>query len=390
MRGLFVVLSFTLAACAKSEPPKPAKSAPSASASAARAEASGGSRLASPTAFELTSGPRGATLIWGPLGPTRPTLVRIELDAGGRRSGSASVLLDASSRTGEISDLAAAFVDDRLAVAWLERSGNKARVRAAWASAKARVFELGAAWRGPPTARGNIVVAARRGKGLVFARGDEVSCIEPGRHACYAFAFHELDADQARPAGLSLSVPVPCTDNATSLIVLQERYHYGVCTDTGRGPVTTMFTITPEPAYARATPVLEGCEPAGSFVDKGSAWLVADCGGAGTPSSPRGEKRRAARLGGGDADVEYLDMRSPKLECKAGIAAVRASGFELLLHEPRGRLEALLPSALVPRGARAVWTGQVLLVASSAGNALRVARYSCERDAWQESSVDLE
>jgi len=83
-------------------------------------------------------------------------------------------------------------------------------------------------------------------------------------------------------------------------------------------------------------------------------------------------------------------MRSPKLECKAGIAAVRASGFELLLHEPRGRLEALLPSALVPRGARAVWTGQVLLVASSVGNALRVARYSCTRDAWEESSVDLE
>src|SRR6185503_653269 len=94
-----LVLSFALAACAKHAPPdptKPAASAPSASA------ASGGSRLASPTAFELTAGPRGATLIWAPLGAGRPTLVRIELDGAGSRQGSASVLLDAGARAGEI------------------------------------------------------------------------------------------------------------------------------------------------------------------------------------------------------------------------------------------------------------------------------------------------
>src|SRR6185503_1665226 len=102
-----------------------------------------------------------------------------------------------------ISDLAGAWVDERLALAWVERTAEKARVRGAWATPKARVFEFGTSWRAPPTARGNVVVAARRGAALVFARGDEVACIEPGRHACYAFAFHELGAERATRAGLS-------------------------------------------------------------------------------------------------------------------------------------------------------------------------------------------
>jgi hypothetical protein len=225
-----------------------------------------------------------------------------------------------------------------------------------------------------------VTVAARGDKALVFSRGDEVGCIDPGKHACYAFLFHELAADAAKRTGLPLSVPVPCTDNATSLLVLSDRYHYGVCTDTGRGPVTTVFTLTPEPAYARADPVLEGCEPAGTFLFQGKAWLIANCQG----------NRRAARIGGSDDEVEYLDLRSPRLDCRGGIAAIRASGFELLLDQPRGRLEALLPSAIAPRGSRAAFTGRALLVASSVGQSLRVARYVCERDQWVESNVDLD
>jgi hypothetical protein len=204
--------------------------------------------------------------------------------------------------------------------------------------------------------------------------------VDPGRNACYSFYFRELGAEGATPAGLPLSVPVPCTDNATSLVTLAERYHYGVCTDSSSGPVTTVFSITPEPAYARAEPVLAGCEPAGTFTWLGSAWLVADCQG----------NRRAARVGGGDEDVEYLDLRSLRLDCKEGVAAVHSAGFDLALVEPRGRLEALLPSAIAPRGSRAVWTGRVLLVASSAGTSLRLARYACTGSSWQETSVDLD
>jgi hypothetical protein len=376
-RAAVIASAIAVAACSK---PTATKPSPSASASAARAPGASGSRLGSPTAFELVRGPRGTTLIWAPPGNAGPTLVRLELDQAGSRTGSASVLLDASARGGDVTDLAAAFVGERLAVAWIERAGDRSRVRAAWAAPKARVFELGPAFRGPPGAGGPRTGCARRDAALIFSRGDEVGCIDPGKHACYAFLFHELGADAVKRSGLPLSVPVPCTDHATSLLVLPERYHYGVCTDTGRGPVTTVFTITPEPAYARADPVLEGCEPKGTFLWQGNAWLVAECQG----------NRRAARIGGSDDEVEYLDLRSPRLDCRAGIAAIRASGFELLLDQPRGGLEALLPSAIAPRGARASFTGRALLVASSAGNALRVARYVCDKDQWAESSLDLD
>jgi hypothetical protein len=373
-----VASALLVAACSK---PSATKPAPSASVSAARAPASAGaSRLGSPTSFELVHGPRSTTLVWAPSHRAGSRLFRLELDQAGGRTGSTAVLFDEGARLGEVTDLAASYVGERLAVAWIERAGERASVRAAWAAEKARVFELGPAFRGPPGARGNVTVAARGDKALVFSRGDEVGCIDPGKHACYAFLFHELAADAAKRTGLPLSVPVPCTDNATSLLVLSDRYHYGVCTDTGRGPVTTVFTLTPEPAYARADPVLEGCEPAGTFLFQGKAWLIANCQG----------NRRAARIGGSDDEVEYLDLRSPRLDCRGGIAAIRASGFELLLDQPRGRLEALLPSAIAPRGSRAAFTGRALLVASSVGQSLRVARYVCERDQWIESSIDLD
>jgi hypothetical protein len=384
-RAVAAALVLTALACGRREPPpKPQRKAPAASSGP------GASRLASSTAFELAVHPGGATLVMAQHGKHRPPFASVSLDEAGARRGSAVALLEASARGGEVTDLSAAFAGDRLAVAWIERSGEGARARAAWAEPKARVFELGPAWRGPPTARGNIVVAAKWGRGsarerdgargLVFVRGSEAPCVEPGKDACYSFYFRELAADGASPAGLPLSVPVPCTDNATSLVTLDDRYHYGVCTDTGGGPVTTVFTIMPDPAYARADPILRGCEPAGTFTWLGSAWLVADCQG----------NRRAARIGGGDEDVEYLDLRSLRLDCGDGIATIHAAGFALALTEARSRLEALLPAAIAPRGSRAVWTGRVLLVASTAATSLRLARYACTGSTWQETSVDLD
>jgi hypothetical protein len=318
--------------------------------------------------------------VLAPPGVGRPGLASVALDAAGTRRGSLSPVLAAGARDGDVTDVSAAFVADRLAVAWVERRRDGARVRATWAEPKAPVFELGAAWRGPPSARGNVIVAGRRSAALVFARGEEAPCVEPGMNACFGFSFHELGAEGAKRGPVSLSVPVPCTDHATSLVVLPERYHYGVCTEGGKGPVTTVFTITPEPAYARAEPVLEGCEPAGTFTWRSSAWLVAECQG----------NRRAARIGAGDEEVEYLDLRALRLDCRAGAAAVRAAGLELVLDSPRGRLEALLPNTLAPRGSRAVWTGQTLLVASSVGTSLRLARYACDGDAWRETNIDID
>jgi hypothetical protein len=47
----------------------------------------------------------------------------------------------------------------------------------------------------------------------------------------------------------------------------------------------------------------------------------------------------------------------------------------LTLDAPQSRLEALLPEAIAPVGARAVWTGEALLVAVPDGSDLLLRRF---------------
>lgn len=332
-------------------------------------------RLATPTAFDLTASARGALLVWAPAGRHPAALQQLELDATGAARGGVEAVVDASVVTGEVSDLSAAWVGERLAVAWLERQGPKASVRAAWAGVAGAPFELGAAWSGPRLARGNVVVAARGERALVFARGDEAPCIDAGKHGCFAFAFHELEQKRAVPTGLPMSVPVPCTDNSASLVVRGSRFHYGVCTDAGRGPVTTMFSIQRDPEYARADSLLEGCTPAGTFVWHDAAWLVADCEGG----------RRAARIG--DDPPEFLDLHGQRLECTSGKLRVRAPSLDLALEEPRSGLAPLLPPDVAQAGSRAAWTGRVLLVVSSFAEQLQVTVRECRGDRLETATL---
>jgi hypothetical protein len=354
-----------LGACAK-RPAAPPDAVSSAAASASVPAPSVG-KLGTPTAFELAASPTGATLVWAPENRANGALRRVELDASGRFQGEAVQGLESAALSGEVADLAAAWVGSRLALAWVERRADKARVRAAWSGTTAPPFELGAAWRAPQMARGNLVVAARDDRALVFARGDEAACIEPGRHGCFAFEFHELGPDGAKKTGLPMSVPVPCADDSAQLAVVGARFHYGVCTNTGDRPVTTMFTIERNPDYARADPMLEGCTPAGTFVWQGAAWLVAECEGG----------RRAARLGARDEPAEFLDLHGARLECKNGGASIRAASLDLALDEPRSGLAALLPKELAPPGARSVWTGRALVVGTTLGAGVRLVRYTC-------------
>lgn len=343
-----------------------------------------GVRLVTPTAFDVVPSAAGATLSFVEATPRRT--VRLELDANGAASGPARLALDGAAMPGEPSDLAAAWVQGRLALAWVERSGSSARVRAAWARAEGvnpaappKIFELGSAWLGPRTARGNLVVAARGERALVFARGEQAACVDPGHKSCFGFSFHELQADRAVVTGLPLTVPVPCTDHSAALAVIGGRWHYGVCTDTGKAPMTTMFTIEHEPEYARADRLLEGCRPTGTVVFGGAAWLVGDCQG----------NRRAVRVAGREEPLEFLELRTVRLECAADGTRVRAPGLDLVLDEPRGGLEALLPSDLAPPGSRAAWSGRALVVAATGSGALSLTRHRCEGGRLARDTVPL-
>lgn len=375
----FLALTAALGACAKRDP----DARPLASASAAPLAASsrsgppGASSLDTPTAFELTPSRDGATLLFAPAEANQGALKKLDFDANGAVRGTATALFGPDKLGGDVSDLTAVWVKTELALAWVERHGPKARVRAAWANGGGRVFELGAAWVAPQNARGNVAIAAREATALVFARGDQAACIEPGRQGCFGFAFHELEGDQARATGLPLSVPVPCTDASATLAVVGSRWHYGVCTDNGSRPVTTLFSIQRDPEYARADRLFEGCTPVDTLVWDGAAWLVADCEGA----------RRAVRIGAGDEAPVYLDLRTPRFDCQHGTAGIRTSGFALALDEPRGKLTALLPREIAGPKARAVWTGRALVVADTSGTELRIRRHACAGDRLETSEV---
>jgi hypothetical protein len=369
-----LVLGLALGACAKRPPPP----APAASTSAAPRIALGS--LGTPTGFELVASATGATLVWAPSRRTDGALKKVELDGDGALRGAATAAVPGGAVAGDISDVAATWVDGRLALAWVERTGAAARVRATWAEAGGPPFELGAAWAAPGTARGNVVVAARDGQALVFARGSETACTDPTRHGCFGFDFHELEPGRAKKSGLPLSVPVPCASDSAQLVVVGTRFHYGLCTDTGERPITTMFTIERNPDYARADPLLEGCTPVGTFVWRGAAWLVADCDGG----------RRAVRLGARDEAAQFLDLHARRFDCHAGIASLRAPSLDLELEEPRSSLTALLPRELAPAGARAAWTGRALVVATPLGERVRLVRHRCQGERLEASTLELE
>ena len=373
------ILALALGAgCAKRGPPSLSGAGSSSAFASVPAPSVG--KLGTQTAFELAASAAGATLVWAPRERAHGSLRKVELDASGSFQDAAAQALEPSAISGEISDLAAVWVKSHLVLAWVERQAATARVRAAWAGAAAPPFELGPAWSAPRTARGNVVVAARGDQALVFARGDEAACIEPGRHGCFGFEFYELASGSARKAGLPMSVPVPCADNSAQLAVVGERFHYGVCTNTGERPVTTMFTIERNPEYARADALLEGCTPAGTFVWQGAAWLVGDCDGG----------RRAARLGARDEPAQFLDLHGSRLECRGGAARLRAPSLELVLDEPRAGLSGILPPELAPPGARVVWAGRALLVATTLGDGVRLARYACLGDRLEQTQLDAQ
>jgi hypothetical protein len=378
--------AFALAciACSKSPSPSTAPSAAASSASAGSRPVGAGVSLVTPTAFDLVPSSAGATLVF--VEASAKKALRLELDARGAAGGALEVVLDGGAMPGEPSDLAAAWVGERLALAWIERDAAKARVRAVSlrpdavnTAAPPEVLELGRAWVAPRTARGNVVVAARGERALVFARGEATPCVDPAQQGCFGFSFHELHAGRAVATGLPLAVPVPCTDHSAALAVVGRRWHYGVCTDTGKAPMTTMFTIEHDPEYARADRLLEGCKPTGMLHFGGAAWLVGDCQG----------NRRAVRIGGRDEPLEFLELRTARFECTSDGARVRAPGLDLALDEPRGRLEALLPEDTVPASGRAVWSGRALVVAATGAGPLTLSRHRCEAGRPVKETVEL-
>ncbi len=377
------LLGLTLLSCKRPAPNAAAKAGAATSANPSPANVD--RTLLDLGAFDFVNSQNGAVLVWA--SKTSGALELAELDESGwqLRVEALLPLPDARAPTlATIGEVAATVRGTDLAVAWLERSSTSTRargfVRPLQGGSAGHVVEIGNVLEPVSAPRGNLALTNHDGHFVVLARGQQSECTDASAHDCVGFGFHRLEADRATAQGLPLTVPLPCAQNAVSFAVTSSRWYYGVCSQSTGKPVTTLFSIQPDPEYARADQLLEGCSPLGALAEHDELWLVGDCGGA----------RRALRVRGGNA--ETLEMRVDRSEagCESGYPVIRQAGpagMRLVLGVARDRLEAFLPEALSTAGARAVWTGHTLLVASPQHGALTLKGYQCDSTLLREVAL---
>jgi hypothetical protein len=364
------------AALKKSAEPPPQASPPSAEPAAPRTLATAG-------AFDLALGARGPLLVWAPGRATEAGLLLAELDALGAARAAPRAVASAENDD-EVIEIAMATGANQVGIGWRESGSAGSRTRALLlplgdadhARAPVAPVLLGSAPPDRTAARGRVALAgAEDGRVRALYATGPSECIESSVGPCTGFGFRELGS--AAPARQEpwLSVPQPCAVGAATLAALRGHWYYGLCTWTGDTPTTTAYSIHMEPSYARADEVLRGCTPLGmTRIDAATVLLGGDCG----------PIRRAVRLTIDPSPPAELPLVDLALVCEQGHAVLRATGWALSLQAPRDRLEAVLPQALAPAGARAVWSGRALLIATPTPAGLELHVHSCQGGALRE------
>lgn len=324
-------------------------------------------------AFELIATKSGAALAWGE--PKSGRLLVAFLDEGGDARGE-PVRVERTGRAGaEVIEVAAASLDDRVGVAWIDRAGQTTASWGALGDAGTRSFSaalaLGASQVEAATRRGAIALSASDKNELVaLRRGPDEPCPGDKEKTCAAFAFRELLSVGPQARGLPLSVPSPCLRPLVGFALVKDRWHYALCSTAEGPPVTMAFNVQRTPYYADAKPLLRGCQPIGMLVVEGAVLIAAECEAG----------RRAVRVGDMTTPVTTLDVSRAELACERGRPRVRIPGEPALafaLDQPMSGLGPILPASLASPGSRAAWTGSRLLVASWARSNVVLRRFGC-------------
>jgi hypothetical protein len=355
----------------------------------ARAVSFADRHVSSAGAFDLVTTEGGAALVWAPARSTSLSLSLLDELGAARRTEPVFTEADDAGTApsgASISEVAAVARQSELGIAWLEQAGGAARsrgvVRPISDSASApRVIEIGAVLGPASKPRGNLAITSSKDRFLVLSRGQKSECIDATENDCVGFGFHRLDATGAKAQNLPLTVPLPCDQNSVSFAVAGSRWYYGVCSRATGKPITTLFSIQTDPEYARADRILEGCLPLGALSQGGDLLVVGDCGG----------ERRGVRVRGGNAETSELRVDRLDAVCDAShplLHQLGPNGLRLSLDAPRDRLEAFLPSNIAAPAARAVWTGQTLLVAAVSSGAVTLKGYRCDSTLLREVSLD--
>ncbi|MDD9932192.1 MAG: hypothetical protein OXT09_01235 [Myxococcales bacterium] len=303
------------------------------------------------------------------------------LDAGGAARGDL-VELDACAGQPQgsdgISEMALAAAAGRLGAAWILEAGERARLIGTHGDAAVRSLASPAPISDSVprsrSAAGRVsMTATRAGQLLIAYRTPPGPCErgDGGRCAHYVARLHPQVAP-SRGRGVELrEVPEPCDVMLAGTLVQAGTWFDAVCAHKPE-PVTTVFVIQPEISYAEAIEALPGCLPLGLAPTERGAVLLGRCGaqlGART-LSPDGRDDRELR-----AAVRAVTCRDGRPRLTLGDQDGPAAELSLTSH--MSGLGLLLPPELAPAGARAVFTGESILVARAREGRLLLQRHAC-------------
>ncbi len=331
-------------------------------------DASRGERaLSHPAAFDLVGTPPGATLIWA----TDDTVRALRLSRSGEPERAVVV-----ARVNGVAEISAAATTERVAAIWIAGDatlGTAESVLPELAFGKAR--PIGRTESLESAGRGRLHASATgSGSLMALARTGDEPCERYDEASCANFTMLDLVERRAqrRPG---LEVPHPCARPIAGFAVAGLHWHYAVCHHDGPATKTVLFTAQQTPSYAQTQELLTGCKPRGITRRGDDIWLSGSCGG-----EPRA------------VHVRQLDVTLGTTTTGADVACdddeliLLLSGERTALKADTIGLGALMPSHLVADDARAVWTGETLIVARPVGERLVIDRHVCRAGALQRSA----
>jgi hypothetical protein len=334
--------------------------------------------IATPASFDLVATGQGAVLVFA-APPTQGGVLRaLALGPRGGTRGRETIVADraASAAPMLVAEVAAASAGGRLGIAWVGHdSPERAVVFATHGGVDVQAFApatmLGATVVLPRGARGRLAFAGSDDGGLTLAfRKNEGPC-EAQSGTCARYEYERVGSSEPAPRGVdSNEVRVPCEPLLPGSVWSDGVWFSGVCS-AANGLRGYVFAVREEPSYAAVHDGPLGCVPVGLVALADGAVSVSRCA----------EGLHVARLGADGRVTATATRAALTTLCKDGHPQLRARGdgveITLPLGAPQSRLEALLPARFVPEGARAVWTGETLLVAAPQGADVFLRSYSC-------------